>query len=251
MLRKNLICCITCIFSIFFVSAPVTSETLSGEDIIERVDKNNIYEKIEYNGRMNIRKGKKIRSKLMHVYAEGEEKALIEFTNPEDRGTKYLKLSDELWMYFPDAEEIVKISGHMLKESMMGSDFSYEDAVENQELLDKYSVTVMESENVGERDCYVLELNAIKKKITYAKRKLWVDKERFVVLKTQFFALSGKLLKEVVIEKVEKYDNRYFATKMIMVNKLMKDSSTIFEMEDIDFNADIPGDTFSKRNLER
>ena len=230
---------------------PTVLGTLTGEEIMKLVDKNRFYEKIEYNGKMTIKKGDKVRVKLMHVYAEGEEKALIEFTNPSDRGTKYLKLSDEMWVYFPDAEEIVKISGHMLRESMMGSDFSYEDALENEKLLKKYSVTVVGSETINERDCYVLELNAIEKDVTYAKRKLWVDKERFVVLKMQLFALSGKLLKEAVMEDVKKYGDRYFATKLTMTNKLIKDSSTTFEMEDINFNVDIPDGIFTKRSLER
>jgi len=224
---------------------------LTGEEVMKLVDKNKFYEKIEYKGKMTIKKGKKVRVKLMHVYAEGEEKGLIEFTNPSDRGTKYLKLSGEMWIYFPDAEEIVKISGHMLKESMMGSDFSYEDALENEKLLEKYSITVMESETVKERDCYVLELNAIEKDVTYAKRKLWIDKERFVILKTQLFALSGKLLKESVMEKVKKYGDRYFATKLTMTNKLIKDRSTTFEMEEINFDVDIPDGIFTKRSLER
>jgi len=97
----------------------------------------------------------------------------------------------------------------------------------------------------------VLELNAIKKRITYAKQKTWVDKERFVSLKGQLFARSGKLLKEIVSEKVQKYGDRYFATKITMTNKLVKDRSTMFEMEDINFDVDIPDNVFTKRYLER
>jgi outer membrane lipoprotein-sorting protein len=250
-LKKYLTYCIAFIIIVFVIFIPTVLGTLTGEEIMERVDGNQFYEKIEYKGKMTIKKGDKVRVKTMHVYSEGEEKALIEFTNPGDRGTKYLKLEDEMWIYFPDAEEIIKISGHMLRESMMGSDFSYEDMLENKKLLEKYSVEVVGSEVINERECYVLELNAIDKKVTYAKRKFWVDKERFVVLKAQLFALSGKLLKEIVMEKVEKYDDRYFATKVTMMNKLTQDTSTTFEMEEIDFDVDIPDGTFSKRRLER
>ena len=235
----------------FPAQRPTVLGALSGEEIMKLVDKNKFYEKIEYKGKMTIKKGKKVRVKLMHIYAEGEKKAMIEFTNPSDRGTKYLKLSGEMWIYFPDAEEIVKISGHMLRESMMGSDFSYEDALENEKMLEKYSVTVVGNETINERDCYVLELNAIEKDVTYAKRKLWIDKEQFVILKTQLFALSGKLLKESVMEDVKKYGDRYFATKLTMTNKLIKDSSTMFEMEELNFDVDIPDGVFTKRSLER
>jgi len=236
---------------ILTISITAESQTPNGEEIMKRVDKNIFYEKIEYNGKMLIKKGKRSRVKLMHVYSEGTDKAFIEFINPEDKGTRYLKLSNELWMRFPDAEDDIKISGHMLRDSMMGSDFSYEDVLENEELLKKYSVQVLGSEKVNDRDCYILELTAKDKKITYAKRKLWVDKERFVVLKTQLFALSGKLLRESILENIRKYDDRYFPTKLTMMNKLVKNSATIFEMTDINFNANIPDGIFSKRSLER
>jgi len=244
-----------CGFIIFgflcFMIVPVQSQTLSSDEIMKRVDKNKIYDKIEYNGKMTIKKSDKIRVKTMHVFAEGEDKSFIEFTNSEDKGTKYLKLSGELWIYFPDAEGITKISGHMLRESMMGSDFSYEDVMENEELIKRYKVSVAGNEKVNDIDCYVLELVAKDKNITYAKRKLWVDREKFVVMKTQLFALSGKLLKESVMDDVKKYGDRYFPTKMIMMNKLVKDSSTSFEMTDINFGVNIPEGTFSKRSLEK
>ena len=245
-----LFCFITIVFMCFIVVS-AQSQTLSGDEIIKRVDKNKIYEKIEYNGKMTIKKSDKIRVKTMHVLAEGEDKSLIEFTNSEDKGTKYLKLTGELWIYFPDAEGITKISGHMLRESMMGSDFSYEDVMENEELIKKYTVNVVGSEKVNDRDCYVLELVAKDKNITYAKRKQWIDKEKFIVMKMQLFALSGKLLKESVMDNVKKYGDRYFPTKMIMMNKLVKDSSTTFEMIDINFGTNIPEGTFSKRSLEK
>jgi len=251
MKRMFFVCSFIIVVFLCFIVASARSQTLSGDEIIKQADKNKIYDKIEYNGEMTIKKSNKTRVKTMHVFAEGEDKSLIEFTNSEDKGTKYLKLSGELWIYFPDAEGITKISGHMLRESMMGSDFSYEDVMENEELLKKYTVSVVGNEKVNDRDCYVLELVAKDKNITYAKRKQWVDKEKFVVMKMQLFALSGKLLKEAVMDNVKKYDNRYFPTKMIMMNKLVKNSSTTFEMMDINFGVNILEGTFSKRNLEK
>lgn len=249
--RMFFTCCfITVVFPCLIVVS-AQSQTLSGDEIIKRVDKNEIYDKIEYNGKMTIEKSGKVRVKTMHVFAEGKDKSFIEFTNSEDKGTKYLKLAGELWIYFPDAEGITKISGHMLRESMMGSDFSYEDVMENEGLIKRYTVNVVGSEKMNDKDCYVLELVAKDKNITYAKRKLWVDKEKFVVMKMQLFALSGKLLKEAVMDNIRKYGERYFPTKLVMMNKLVKDSSTTFDMTDINFGVNIPDGTFSKRNLEK
>ncbi len=72
-----------------------------------------------------------------------KKNALVEFTNPQDRGIKFLKREDNLWMFFPDAEEIIKISGHMLNQGMMGSDFSYQDIMESDNLTDLYNFEIV------------------------------------------------------------------------------------------------------------
>ncbi len=58
-------------------------------------------------------------------------------------------------------------------------------------------------------------------------------------------------MKESIMENIKKYDDRYYATKITMMNKLVKNSATTFEMIDIRFGADIPSNIFSKRSLDR
>ena len=89
------------------------------------------------------------RYKTMNAVAEGSDKAFAEFTNPEDRGTRYLKLEKDMWIYFPKEQDTVKISGHLLKEGMMGSDVSYEDALESRDFKAKYCGLAQGQGDVG------------------------------------------------------------------------------------------------------
>ena len=91
---------------------------------------------------MEITIGGEKRIKTMNVVALGSDKAFVEFTNPEDRGIRYLKLEKNLWMYFPKEQDTVPISGHLLKDGMMGSDVSYEDSLESQDFRAKYSASI-------------------------------------------------------------------------------------------------------------
>lgn len=226
---------------------------ISPDEIIKRVDKNEVFKSIKYSGIMTIKKGnrRKPRIKTFDAIALGKNKAYIEFTNPGDRGTKYLKLNNEMWIKGTYAERPDKISGHKLRESMMGSDFSYEDSMDNDKLINQYKPKLIGEEKVGNRDCYKLELTAKKKKITYNKQMIWVDKERFVAMKVQFFALSGMLLKELFVQKVKKIKVRYYPVKIKMVNKQRRNSYTLFEMKSIALDEPIKASVFSKRNLER
>ena len=111
------------------------------------------------------------RTKTFILYAEGADKMLIEFTNPEERGQKIMRLEDEIYLYFPDAEEVIRLQGSALKESVMGSDFSYEDMTGEGDLLDQYEVTLLGEQMVDGRRHYHLELEA-------KKRGLWNDWRR-------------------------------------------------------------------------
>ena len=137
---------------------PISAQALSAEEILVRVDANQVYSTIYYEGRMEIVSGTRSKVKTMKAWAEGEGKAFIEFTNPEDRGKKMLKLKDNLWMYFPSERDTVKISGAMLHQGIMGSDFSYQDAM-NSEAFDDLYRQHHGFGNPRGQDCYVLELN--------------------------------------------------------------------------------------------
>ncbi|MBE3113015.1 MAG: outer membrane lipoprotein-sorting protein, partial [Actinobacteria bacterium] len=192
--------------------------------------------------------GRKI-TKTMIALSDKKD-SLVEFTNPQDRGTKFLKRENDLWMFFPDAEDIVKISGHMLNQGMMGSDFSYQDIMESDKLTDLYDFKIIGEEEIDSRPCYILEGVAREGvKVSYYRRVSWVDKERFIGLQEELYAQSGKLLKETKVNEVQEIEGRWIPIDSVMENKLRKDTYTGFKIVQIDFNPEIPEGTFSLQNL--
>ena len=96
----------------------------------------------------------------------------------------------------------------MLRQSVMGSDLSYEDLMEDRKLEDLYSAQISGEEEYDGRPCWVLDLTAKEEDVAYYSRKVWVDKERFVALKEDRFAKSGKLLKRTEIKDVQRQEER-------------------------------------------
>lgn len=236
-----------------FLSINTFAQTnITAEEILERADRNQTSRTAFSIAKMLIHfEGRDI-EKRFTSFAEGTQKSFAEFTYPaRDKGTKYLKIEDEMWMYLPSAEKIIKIAGHMLRQSMMGSDFSYEDALEQSKLLEKYDAEIVGEEKVIEKNCYILDLVAKVKEVTYYRRKIWVDKEWFVPLKEERYAKSGKMLKEYNALKVEKFEDRFYPTHIVMMDKLRRDSRTEMIIDKIEFDINIPESTFSKRNLEK
>jgi len=225
---------------------------ITGEEIIERVDDDRTFNSMEYEATMTIALGSQVREKSFRGYAEGEGKAYMEFTAPaRDRGTRFLKLEDEMWMYIPAVEKPTKIAGHMLRQSYMGSDFSYDDFTENERLKDLYAIELIGTDTIEDKECYVLELVAKVEEVTYYKRKLWITVNDYIPVKSELYAKSGKLLKEFMVLRTEQVGSYNFSVHIKMVNKLRKDTYTEMEFHTIKLDVKIPAGVFSKAYLER
>ncbi|WP_243727737.1 outer membrane lipoprotein-sorting protein [Halanaerobium saccharolyticum] len=225
------------------------AQELTADEIITRRDQNEYVIKAYSESKMIIKNSGRTMVKTMRSWQDGE-KALVVFTNPRDRGTKFLKRGDNLWMFFPQAEDLVKISGHMLEQGMMGSDFSYQDMLESDDLTELYNFKLLGEEKYKGRPVYKLEgIKVPGKEVSYYRRVVWIDKERFVGLKEELYAESGRLLKEAVVLEVDKIEGRWYPVRMIMENKLRKNTSTEFIIQKINFNPELPEDIFTLERL--
>jgi outer membrane lipoprotein-sorting protein len=231
------------------------AQTPTASELLRRIDENEIYTTIEYEGEMIIEYQNRRYVKVMKAWARGDTHSFIEFTNTEDRGAKYLKRDGRLYVYSPDTEEVMLISGHMLKESMMGSDLSYEDTINNDTLTSRYDPVLSGSETWtaggAGRDCWVLDLTAKKRTESYPKQKLWIDKETGDLLHYELFALSGAKLKDFTMLRIETIGGRRFPVQYEMRDLLRKNSKTTFVMKNVILDKPIADSVFSQRNLER
>ena len=136
-------------------------EELSGIGILEKVDANYIADNRKVISTMIVKGSRGMRTMQAQSWVQGMDKAFSEFLSPpRDEGTKMLKLGDELWIYTPTTDRTIKIAGHMLRRSLMGSDISYEDYMEDPKLSNLYDVELVGEESFSNRDCYVFYLIA-------------------------------------------------------------------------------------------
>ena len=224
----------------------------SGTEILERIDRNMTSRNRVFTSKMVIHGRRGSRSVESKSWAEGEDKAFTEYLAPaREKGMKMLKLQDRLWMYSPSTDRIIRISGHMLKQSVMGSDLSYEDMMEDAKLRNHYAAAVTGVEAMDGHECWVLELTARSGDASYHFRKLWVDRERWIPLREELFAKSGKLLKRMDLKDVSKIEGRWFPRRILFKDMLKKGKGTEFIVESIHFDTDIPDHIFSKASLKK
>jgi outer membrane lipoprotein-sorting protein len=233
----------------FGLIAALGVSAITAEEIVRNVERNQINEAERIEGSLIISDRFGSRTKTFVSYAAGADKMLLEFTNPEERGQKILRLEDEIYLYFPEAEEVIHLQGSALKESVMGSDFSYEDMTGEGDLLDQYEVTLLGEEMIDGRKNYHLELEAKKRGLAYPRQEAWIDAETWVTTRADSYSLSGRLLKEMELGDVRKVAGKYVPHYIIMRDAMKKKSSTEMRIHKIDLQADLPPDIFSLEEL--
>lgn len=239
------------IFFLIFLTSNISIFAITGEEILRKVDNNLNFQSAIITTRLEIHlPNESVRIKKLKSYIQGKN-AYTEFINKEDKHIRYLKLNKQMWIYDTEEENIFLISGHLLKQGMMGSDISYEDALEADKIYELYDINLLGEEKLNEKNCYIVELIAKNKNVSYYRRKMWIDKEYFIPLKEERYAISGKLLKTFEYFDIKLYKNRVYPTKTIVSDKLKQNTKTIAIIEEVIFDIDIPQNYFSKRYLQR
>ena len=245
-MKKILLIIITAIFGTF----PVHSQ--DPDAILKRIEQNMSSDNRVFESSMTIHGARTNRTVTSKSYAVGDKQSFTEYLSPaREKGTKMLKLENQLWIYSPSTDRIIQISGHMLRQSVMGSDLSYEDMMEDRKVTEIYSAVVSGNEMIEGRKTWILELTAKVSDVAYYKRKMWVDAERYVPMREELYAKSGQLLKRTTLSEVENINGRWFPMKVVYKDMLKQGDGTEFRITSIKFDQKIPEYIFTKASLKQ
>ena len=228
-------------------------DDMSVQDIIRAMDENLNAKSRVLTSKMVVHGRRTNRTIESKNWVIGIDLAFTEYLSPpREKGTKMLKLGDKLWTYSPQTDRVIQISGHMLRQSVMGSDMSYNDMMEDRPLIELYEATLEGSEEIDGRSHWIMLLEAKVKGLSYPKRRAWIDKEYLLPTKEELYAKSGKLLKTSTMDGIKKVQGRWFPSRFIYKDELKRNSKgTEWIIDEIVFDIDIPESRFSKALLRK
>ena len=229
------------------------SNQMNADDIMKAMDQNLNAESRIITSKMVVKGRRSNRTIESKNWVVGTELAFTEYLSPpREAGTKMLKIGEKLYTYSPQTDRVIQISGHMLRQSVMGSDMSYNDMMEDRPIDELYSATIEGSIMLDGRDHWIMILDAKVKGLSYPKRRSWVDKEYLLPKKEELYAKSGKLLKTASLEGIKKIEGRWFPSKFVYKDELKRNSKgTEWIIDNIQFNKKIPDSRFSKALLRK
>ena len=226
---------------------------MSVKDIIREIDKNMNAKSRVLTSKMIVHGRRSSRTIESRNWVVGIDKAFTEYISPpREAGTKMLKIGNKLWTYSPQTDRVIQISGHMLRQSVMGSDMSYNDMMEDKPIEELYGASIEGSIEINGRDHWIVVLEAKINGLAYPKRKLWIDKEYLLPMKEELYAKSGKLLKTSTMSDVKKIQGRWFPSRFNFRDELKRNSKgTEWIIDDIEFDIEISNSRFSKALLRK
>ena len=231
----------------------IAEESITVDELISAMDANLYAKSRVFTSKQIIHGRRSSRTIESKTWVVGIDRAYMEYLSPpREAGTKMLKVGNKLWTYSPQTDRVIQISGHMLRQSINGSDMSYNDMMEENSLEEMYKATIEGSEIIDGRKHHVLLLEGKITGLSYPKRRAWVDAEYLLPMKEELYGKSGKLLKSTSMDGVKKIQGRWYPTRFIFKDELKKNSKgTEWIFDDIKFDVEIPDSRFSKALLRK
>lgn len=236
--------------SIFFIgvfSVFCQELSLSVEEIMSRYDSNAAYNTAYMKATLSVKDKFGTNENEFESYRRKNGDTLIIITSGADSGQKILRLENSVYLYYPDAEEIIRLQGSALKDSVMGSDFTYEDLTGDEGILDSYNGELLGTETVDGAECYRVMLTA--KKQLYQKQEKFIDKKTFAEKKCIVYSASGKAMSESTMSKINRIGKYNIFMEGTMQNLLKKSSVTKMKITEIKLDEPIPESKFSRDEL--
>jgi hypothetical protein len=115
-----------------------------------------------------------------------------------------------------------------MEDGLLGSDLSYQDAIEN--FFAWKEQTVVGSEVVNGAQCQIIESKPGKSGVsTYSKVRSWVDPKRLVPLRIEKYSVAGQVVRRIDTTYVGRDQHDRFIPAKLTIRSPSKDSITEFD----------------------
>jgi hypothetical protein len=232
-------------------SGPVQAEVLSVKEILQHADRaRGNLDGIIWDITITTAEEGSKESRGLTVKVK-KANTLARYTSPAAMNDRMVLMVDRnMWFIRAGLSKPVSISP---RQKLLGDAANGDIASTN--YSEDYIAAMAGEENAGSEACYVLDLKAANKSVTYDRIKYWVSKQRLVGVQAEFYTISGKLFKAASF----KYDNRIalgsgkkipFVSELIIRDAIQRDKVTTLTYSNIKVEP-IPDSTFNLNVLMR
>jgi len=165
----------------------------------------------------------------------------------KERGVSWLKDGSNLWMYLPKLERDIRIPPSMMLSSWMGSDFTNDDLVKMESMVDDYRHRVI----VKDGDVITIEsIPRPEAPVVWGKIIHRVSRDG-LPLSDDYYDEHGMHVRRLVFTEPAMMDGRRIPTRWLMTTDAKPGHRTEMVIESTRFNPVLSPDIFTRANLRR
>jgi len=199
---------------------------LTPKEILHRADESRgNMEGVEWDLQINSVESDRKQNRRLIVKSRRHDFFAIIKEPPKARGQILLNIDQNMWFASLSVRKPVPVSP---RQKLLGG-ASYGDIAATNYAED-YDATTSGEEMVNGEPCYVFDLKANKKSVTYDRIKYWISKKRFVGVKANYFTVSGKEFKSATFEYNHEVmlnnQPRPFISKIMILDSFLKGNKT-------------------------
>ena len=242
------------IITLLLTTAAYTSisQTLTAKEIVKRANDKATGNSSQGTMKMSIVRPDWSREVVMKSWSKGTEYYMIYITEPvKDKGQVFMKRKQDMWNWMPSINRMIKLPPSMMGQSWMGSDFTNDDLVRMNSIIEDFTHEIIGSEKIDGYDCCIIELiPKPEAAVVWGKIKLWISKAEYYELKGEYFDEDLNLVNTMTSSNIKKLGDRMLPSKMIMIPVDKPGNQTILETIDIIFDKPIDENFFSQQNMK-
>jgi len=235
------------------IHQPVSAQQLTAKEIITRAED-------KFNGElsgysvmsMTIVRPTWQRTVEFRSWSLQDDYALTLITAPaREKGQTFLKRGNEMWSWNPAINRLIKLPPSMMSQGWMGSDYTNDDILRESSVVDDYTHSLEEDEEVDGRLCYRVILTAKEDAgVLWGRQVWWVDKKEFITLKAELYDEDNFLVRTERGMDLRTMDGRFIPTTIELVPAEEPGRRTILKIIEVNFNIRLEESFFSQQNMK-
>lgn len=251
-MKKMMSVVVALVLCVLVTGLPAQAQDFSHiEAILERLDAQSRFDNTDFSSVLtmvveDVEKG--IEKMVVRQFRRDDgERFLLLIQEPvTEKGQGYLLEGDNLWFYDPSSRQFAHTS---LKENFQDSDARNADFGSNS-YSSSYEVEGYLEGTLGNFEVYIIDLKAVDDTVPFPFVKLWVTKDSDLVLKTEEYSLTYRLMRTGLFPKYTKVGDVVMPVQMVFIDELVPGNKTQISVSEISV-SDIPDHVFTKAYIER
>jgi len=185
------------------------------------------------------------------AWTRGREESIFWIVDPpKDRGNGTLKKGNEMWIFNPKINRVIKLPPSMMSQAWQGSDFSNNDVAKSDDIIDQYTHEIIGTEShAGKKVTVIRSLPKPGAPVIWGMQELKIREDN-ILIEQVFFDEAQKPVKILTLENIEMRDDRLYPVTWRMAKADADDEYTVIDYRSLEFGVPIGDRMFTLASLK-